>query len=89
MTPLHRQRKTMNQESARARGRSYLNPFRSPKSESPGPISRIYFSQNCSALVCSLVQFSVTTLEHLAGGQYFRSIKRKSFLAENKYLEVH
>ena len=55
----------MNQDSARAKGKSYLKPFRSPKSVSPGPISRMYFSQNCSALVCSRVQFSVTVVEHL------------------------
>ena len=82
----------MNQDSARARGRSYLNPLRSPKSVRPGPISRIYFSQNCSALVCSLVQFSVTAVEHLerAGVNiYHQSSQRKSFQAENKYLDAY
>ena len=91
----------MNQDSARARGKSYLNPFRSPKSVSPGPISRIYFSQNCSALVCSLVQFSVTAVEHLGeGGGSMVQISQEeifiswlAFVAENKYfdayLEVH
>ena len=55
----------MNQESARASGKSYLKPLRSPKSVSPGPMPRMYFSQNCSALLWSLVQLSVTKVEHL------------------------
>ena len=86
----------MNQDSARANGKSYLKPFRSPKSVSPGPISRMYFSQNCSALVCSRVQFSVTVVEHLGevGGQFVRSVRRKyfpisAFDAENKYFDAY